>query len=109
MSESNESQNPLDLDLRTRIAAAIYKGCDNRVSPGLSRQAADVVIREMGLDAVISLARDWHNDYDATPAHDPRNPSEADIAYDDAGFQILHTLGFITDHGNCFNCGGADR
>lgn len=49
MSESNESQNPLDLDLRTRIAAAIYKGCDNRVSPGLSRQAADVVIREMGL------------------------------------------------------------
>ena len=49
MSESNESQNPLDLDLRTRIAAAIYKGCDNRVSPGLSRQAADVVIRELGL------------------------------------------------------------
>ena len=36
-------------DLRTRIAAAIYKGCDNRVSPGLSRQAADVVIREIGL------------------------------------------------------------
>ena len=35
-------------DLRTRIAAAIYKGCDNRVSPGLSRQAADAVIRELG-------------------------------------------------------------
>lgn len=35
--------------LRARIAAAIYKGCDNRVSPGLSRQAADVVIRELGL------------------------------------------------------------
>ena len=40
--------------LRTRIAAAIYKGCDNRVSPGLSRQAADAVIRELD-DALLNF------------------------------------------------------
>ena len=99
-------------DLHSRITAALLREDQLRVcklSDADIKFMADAVIREMGLDAVISLARDWHNDYDATPAHDPRNPSEADIAYDDAGFQILHTLGFITDHGNCFNCGGADR
>lgn len=47
-------------DLRDRIAAAIYKGCDNRVSPGLSRQAADVVIRELGLQRRTGWTEDGH-------------------------------------------------
>lgn len=41
------------------------------------------------------LANSWFENYDQTPANDPRAPSEADIAYDDAGFQILHILGKV--------------
>lgn len=37
------------IEFSVGIAAAIYKGCDSRVSPGLCRQAADAVIRELGL------------------------------------------------------------
>lgn len=62
---NGESMIPVDRqpdDLCTRIAAAIYKGCDNRVSPGLSRQAADVVIRELGLHMQYENGRVMYNE-----------------------------------------------
>jgi hypothetical protein len=71
-----------------------------------SAAVADAVIRELKLEAVIGLASSWHRDYDVVPAYDPQNPSDSDIAYDDAGFQILHTLGLVTDHSKCFGCDG---
>ena len=54
---------------------------------------ADAVIAALGLTKIEMLARSWHANYDAIPANDPRDPTDADIAYDDAGFQILHALG----------------
>ena len=36
-------------ELRDRIAAALYKAGDNRISPGMCRQQADAVIRELQL------------------------------------------------------------
>ena len=49
MSNSSERSKPLGFDLRDRIAAALYKAGDNRISPGMCRQQADAVIRELGL------------------------------------------------------------
>ena len=113
----SESQNPTGLDvgltLRDRIAAVLLpsmdycqqsmtRPCDDCMD--YARKKADAVIAALGLRTVERCARDWYKDYDVTPANDPRNPSDVDLAYDDAGFQILHAMGLITDHGRCFNC-----
>jgi hypothetical protein len=47
------------------------------------------------LAKIEELARSWYRDYDQTPVRDPRNPSDVDIAYDDAGYQILCILGKV--------------
>ena len=85
--------------VEARIAAVL-----ELLRPVTPLEAADAVIRVLQLEAVIGLARSWHQNYDTVPAYDPQNPSDSDIAYDDAGFQILHTLGLITDHSKCFGC-----
>lgn len=48
---------------------------------------------EEKLEAIARLARSWYQGYDITPANDPRDPSDSDQAYDDAGYQILCILG----------------
>jgi hypothetical protein len=49
---------------------------------------------EQKLARIRWLAETWRAvpDYDVTPASDPRNPSEMDVAYDDAAMQILTIL-----------------
>ena len=79
--------------LQERIATAIWNEveCDE-FTIGDAKSAADAVIRELRLDRILYLAQDWYQNYDMTPANDPRNPSDVDIAYDDAGFQILNAI-----------------
>jgi hypothetical protein len=48
---------------------------------------------EQKLAKIEWLANTWFENYDV--AGDPRNPSERDVAYDDAAFQILHILGTV--------------
>jgi hypothetical protein len=48
---------------------------------------------EQKLAKIEWLANTWFENYDAS--EDPRNPSERDIAYDDAAVQILHILGNV--------------
>ena len=79
--------------LRDRIAAAIQQCHDDAEGGATATELADAVIAELGLTKIEMLARSWRANYDAIPANDPRNPTDADIAYDDAGFQILHALG----------------
>jgi hypothetical protein len=80
-------------DLRTRIAAALQGAADDGYSLEDWLFLADAVIAELGLNTVVECARDWYKNYDITPANDPRNPTDVDIAYDDAGYQILVALG----------------
>jgi hypothetical protein len=47
------------------------------------------------LAKIEQLAWSWYEGYDQIPANDPRNPSDVDIAYDDAGYQILCILGKV--------------
>ena len=105
-------------NLRYRIAAAIYDASDEYARklmvrpdcPGASElegdskpvcyTLADAVIRELGLETVELLARSWYRNYDIIPANDPRKPTDADIAYNDAGLLILDALGLPTGDPN---------
>lgn len=82
-------------DLRTRIASAIESIRIQR--DGDAAFMADAVIRELKLEALEFLARSWYRNYDIIPANDPRCPTDIDIAYDDAGMQILTALGLLND------------
>lgn len=89
-------------NLRDRIAAVLLpsmdycqqsmtRPCDDCMD--YARKKADAVIRELRLEALECLARSWYRNYDIVPANDPRCPTDVDIAYDDAGLQILEALG----------------
>ena len=82
-------------DLRDRIAALL-----ELLRPVTPTEAADAVIRELGLETVELLARSWYRNYDIIPANDPRKPTDADIAYNDAGLLILDALGLPTGDPN---------
>ena len=69
MSEPNESQKPLDFDLRDRIAAALlraaYRRGVNRLSNADGEFMADAVIAELGIQRA-SRPNDYgHVDYPA--------------------------------------------
>ena len=79
--------------LRTRITAVIDGVWQSGYPDAPADALADAVIEALKLDTVVRCAREWYKDYDTTPANDPRDPSDVDIAYDDAGYQILVALG----------------
>lgn len=79
--------------LRDRIAAVIRR--EVPCHPPAADRIADALIAELGLEALERIARSWYQNYDTIPANDPRYPTDMDIAYDDAGEQILRALGLL--------------
>jgi hypothetical protein len=72
-----------------------FVGDDNNAEKFWAAHVAAVLAEALGLAQVEILCRSWRAvpDYDVTPANDPRQPSDMDVAYDDAAMQIMRALG----------------